>query len=253
VRHLRLVIEYDGTDFAGWQRQASDPTVQATIEDALAIMVGHPVTLRGAGRTDAGVHARGQVATFSTASQIPVLGFLRGLNTALPRTIAISAVDEAPADFDARRWAIGKHYIYRIWNREARAALLDRTAWHVHTRLDHDAMHAAAQALLGEHDFSAFRAVDCDAKQPVRTLHRVDVSRDGHLITIDVEGTAFLRNMVRIIVGSLEDIGRGRRRELATALASRDRAQSGRTAPPKGLCLERVIYGEGRPPHLLLP
>ena len=159
MRHLRLTVEYDGTDFAGWQRQAPEHrTVQAVLEDALARMTGAKTILRGAGRTDAGVHARAQVAGFQTESTIPLAGIERGLNAALPADVAIVAVDEVAAEFDARRSARGKHYVYRLWNRAARSPLHARTSWHVLRPLDVEVMRRAAAALLGEHDFSAFRA-----------------------------------------------------------------------------------------------
>jgi tRNA pseudouridine38-40 synthase len=249
-RHVKLLIEYDGTDFAGWQRQAptAGKTVQGLIEAELERMCGHAITLRGAGRTDSGVHARGQVASFHTDAKIPLHGFVRGLNTALPRAIAVVSADEVPLDFDARRWSRGKHYCYRVWNREARSALDDRTTWHIHHPLDDDAMRAAAALLLGEHDFSAFRAADCDRKNPVRLLRRCDVTREGaYLLRFDLEATAFLKHMVRVIVGTLVDVGLGRKppASVGEALAARDRKRAGRTAPPHGLTMERVILGDG--------
>jgi tRNA pseudouridine38-40 synthase len=251
-RHIKLVVEYDGTDFSGWQRQAPDrgPTIQGAIEAALARMCGHPVTLRGAGRTDAGVHARGQVAAFVTTSTIPLFGFVRGLNTALPRSIAIVSAETAPIFFDPRRWASGKHYVYQVWNRDTRAALVDRFAWHIHHPLALAPMQAAAEILVGEHDFSAFRAADCDRKNPVRTMRRLEVSRTGEggaMLRFDLEATAFLKHMVRAIVGTLVDVGLGRRTpaSMATLLASKDRRLGGRTAPPHGLCLEEVFLADG--------
>jgi tRNA pseudouridine38-40 synthase len=243
-RHIKLTIEYDGTDFSGWQRQANAPSVQQTIEEALAGMCHAPVILRGAGRTDAGVHARGQVACFFTDTHIPVRGFVRGLNSVLPRSIGIRAGEEVAPDFDARRSARGKHYRYQVWNAEERAPLVDRYAWHVITPLDLAAMQAGATHLLGEHDFSAYRAADCDRNNPVRVLTRCDVAREGDLIHFDVEGTAFLKNMVRIIVGTLTEVGHGRRtpENVAEVLASRDRRLAGRTAAPRGLTMVRVLY-----------
>ncbi len=244
TRHIKLIIEYDGTDFSGWQRQANAPTVQQTIEEALESMCHTKVILRGAGRTDAGVHARGQVASFRTDARIPVAGFVRGLNSVLPRSIGIRAGAEVDDAFDARRSARGKHYRFQVWNREERAPLVDRYAWHVITPLDVAAMQAGAAFLLGEHDFSAFRAADCDRKNPVRVLHRVDVGRVGDLVTFDVEGTAFLKHMVRVVVGTLCEVGHGRRvpANIGELLAGRDRTVAGRTAAPRGLSLERVIY-----------
>jgi tRNA pseudouridine38-40 synthase len=244
TRHIKLTIEYDGTDFSGWQRQANAISIQQVIEEALASMVHAPVILRGAGRTDAGVHARGQVASFFTETRIPVAGFVRGLNSVLPRSIGILAGEEVGMDFDARRSARGKHYRYQVWNREERAPLVDRYAWHVLAPLDVAAMQAGAAHLVGEHDFSAYRASDCDRKNPVRVLHRVDVARAGDLVTFDLEGTAFLKNMVRVIVGTLCEVGRGQRTpaNIGEVLAGRDRTRAGRTAAARGLTLERVVY-----------
>jgi tRNA pseudouridine38-40 synthase len=246
-RYIRLVVEYDGTDWSGWQRQAGHPTVQQAIEEALEGMCHHKVTLHGSGRTDAGVHARGQVASFRTETRIPALGFLRGLNSALPRSIGIREADEVDEAFDPRRSARGKHYRYQIWNRPTRAPLLDRYAYHVHQALDLPAMRAGAAHLLGEHDFSAFRASDCDRKNPVRVLQRVDLTEDDRepgLLLLDVEGTAFLKHMVRVIAGTLVDVGLGRMTadDVARALSSRDRTLAGKTAPARGLTLWRVKY-----------
>ncbi len=244
TRRLRLTIEYDGTDFAGWQRQDHAPSVQATIEDALAQMVGGPVVVKGAGRTDAGVHARGQVAHFDTTTTIPLHGFRRGLNSTLPSAIAIVAVDEVAADFDARFSALGKWYRYSLWNAESRSAHQARTAWHLRGPLNIGAMQRMAARFIGRHDFAAFRASDCERRTTVRTLHRLDVRRDGVLVTFDVEADAFLKNMVRILVGTLVDIGRARLREdeVAQLLLTPDRKRAGPTAPALGLCMMAVRY-----------
>jgi tRNA pseudouridine38-40 synthase len=245
ARNLRLVLEYDGTDFAGWQRQARDRTVQEVVETALARMLGAPVVLRGAGRTDAGVHARAQAANFRAASAIPCDGFRKGLNGTLPADVAVVSVDDVPEDFDARRWARGKHYCYRVWNRASRSPLHARTAWHLHRALDVEAMNAAAAVLLGEHDFSAFRAAGCDAKHPVRTLTRAAWrEEEPGLLALHLEGTAFLRGMARVIAGTLVEVGLGARPadRMAELLAGRDRTRAGRTAPAHGLTLEAVRY-----------
>lgn len=245
-RNLKLTIEYDGTDYAGWQRQpAPQRTIQQQIEDALERMTGAFACVRGAGRTDAGVHARGQVASFRTDSAIPLRGFQRGLTALLPRDIAVVEAAEVDDAFDARRAARGKHYAYRVWNRVMRSPLEARTSWHVHRPLDLEAMRAAAALLLGEHDFSAFRASDCDRKNPVRTVRRLDVTASRpHLVTLDIEATAFLKHMVRVISGTLVEVGLGAlpAAEVAAILAGGDRDRAGRTAPAHGLTLERVFY-----------
>jgi tRNA pseudouridine38-40 synthase len=244
-RRLRLIVEYDGTDFCGWQRQDSGPTVQAELEAALHGMTGEHNVAHGAGRTDSGVHALGQVAHFDTARDIAERGFHLGLNSALPRSISVRAVDEVDAVFDARRSARGKLYRYSIWNDLVRSAYRDRYTWHVRRPLDEARMQAAARHLVGRHDFEAFRAADCERKTTERTLARVDVRREDRLITIEVEGDAFLKNMVRIISGTLVYVGDGRIApdEIPRILEARDRTRAGITAAAKGLCLVRVDYG----------
>jgi tRNA pseudouridine38-40 synthase len=244
-RTLRLLIEYDGTDFAGWQRQAGQRTVQGCLEEAFLKMTeGRPVRITGAGRTDAGVHAEGQVASVRTDARIPPTGFLRGLNTHLPADIAVLELADVDPAFDARRSARGKVYRYRIWNHLVRSPLHARTTWHHRARLDVAAMRAAAAVFVGEHDFRAFRASDCERKTTVRRIRAFEVWRDGAVITCTVEGTAFLKNMVRIMAGTLVAAGRG---ELTPAsigalLESGDRTDAGITAPAHGLTLVRVIY-----------
>jgi tRNA pseudouridine38-40 synthase len=243
-RRWRIVVEYDGTDFRGWQRQVDQRTVQATLEDAIRDMTGETVFVRGAGRTDAGVHADGQVASFDLALNIPPQGLLRGLNSILPVDLAITDVAEADPAFDARFSARGKVYRYTVWNHFVRSPRLARTAWHVRGAIDTDCVRRAAALLVGEHDFRAFRASDCDRRTTNRLVRRLDVDRQGALLTFDIEATAFLKNMVRIIVGTLVDIGRGRIPEDAPArmLATGDRSAGGMTAPPGGLTMLRVIY-----------
>ena len=243
-RTLRLVIEYDGTDFAGWQRQLDQRTVQACLEEALQARTGQALRVTGAGRTDAGVHAEGQVASVRVHSRIPTGGFLRGLNAHLPPDMAVREVSDVPDGFDARRSARGKTYRYQIWNHLTRSPLQGRASWHHRAPLDTHAMRAAAAAFLGEHDFRAFRASDCDRKNTVRLIRSFEVERRGAMIRCEVEGTAFLKNMVRIMVGTLVQAGHG---ELDAAgvralLAGGDRTQSGVTAPARGLTLVRVTY-----------
>jgi tRNA pseudouridine38-40 synthase len=244
LRTLKLVVEYDGTDFAGWQRQDGQITVQGCLEKALQAMTGQAVSVRGAGRTDAGVHAEGQVASVEVASRIPTLGFLRGLNTHLPPEIAVLDVADVAAGWSARHDARGKIYRYLVWNHPVRSPKFARRAWHVYDPLDTQSMRDAAARLLGEHDFRGFRSSDCDRKNTIRILRRFDVRRDGVLISLEVEGTAFLRNMVRILAGTLVAVGKGKMTvdQVAALLVSCDRTQAGVTAPACGLSLVRVIY-----------
>ncbi len=244
ARRYRVVVEYDGTGFAGWQRQPGQRTVQGVLEDTLKEMTGESVFMRAAGRTDAGVHADGQVATFDLEVNIPPHGLLRGMNSVLPEDVALVDVALAPADFDARFSARGKVYRYTVWAHFVRSPLRAKRAWHVRQPLDLEAMRVAAAALVGDHDFRAFRASDCERRTTRRIVRRIDVDRQGAVLTIDVEATAFLKNMVRILVGTLVDVGRGRIEPAAVArmLETGDRATGGMTAPAQGLTLLRVIY-----------
>jgi tRNA pseudouridine38-40 synthase len=244
VRPLRLLIEYDGTDFAGWQRQQGQRTVQGAIEDVLAQMTGEKVPIQGAGRTDAGVHAAGQVANLVLPGRIPNDGLQKGMNGLLPRDVAILDVADAAPDFNARFSARGKVYRYQIWNHPVRSALHDRWVWHCRRPLDIDRMREAAALLVGEHDFRAFRAADCERRTTRRLIRRLDVERQGALVTIEVEATAFLKNMVRILAGTLWGAGRGDidGARIARALTTGERTASGMTAPAQGLTLVRVIY-----------
>ncbi len=242
--HFRLVVEYDGTDYCGWQIQPNGRTLQGTLEDALSRLLGHPARVAAAGRTDAGVHAAGQVVTFRTERPLTAATVQRALNALTPADIAVRAVDVVAEDFDPRRAAHSRAYLYRVWNRPTASPFWRRYAWHLPLPLDLSAMAAAAAPLLGEHDFSSFRAAGCDARHPVR---RVTVSRfehDGDLLCYQIEATAFLRHMVRNIVGTLVEVGRGQRPadELPGLLAARDRTRAGPTAPPHGLCLTAVTY-----------
>jgi tRNA pseudouridine38-40 synthase len=244
LRKLRLQVEYDGTGFSGWQRQEGRRTVQGTLEDGVHQLLGERVDVRGAGRTDAGVHAAGQVASLSLRSKIPALGFLRGMNSLLPRDVAIVDAADAAETFDARFSARGKIYRYRIWNHIVRSPLHERASWHCRRPLDLEAMREAAKVLCGEHDFRGYRASDCDRRNTVRVIRRFDIAKRGALIEIDVEATAFLKNMVRILAGTLADVGRGKRDLPAVlrALETGDRASGGVTAPAAGLTLLHVIY-----------
>jgi tRNA pseudouridine38-40 synthase len=244
-RRIKLTIEYDGTDFSGWQRQDGVRTVQGTLEQAVKDLLGETVEIRGAGRTDAGVHADGQVASLTLASpRIPEAGLLRGLNTILPADVAVIDVAEVDPAFDARFSARGKVYRYRIWNHFVRSPRHARSSWHCRRPLDLAAMRQAAAMLCGEHDFRGFRASDCDRRNTVRVIRRFDLTRQGAIVDLEVEATAFLKNMVRILVGTLADVGRSKLDlgRVARALESGDRAAGGVTAPACGLTLARVIY-----------
>jgi tRNA pseudouridine38-40 synthase len=240
----KLVVEYDGTDFHGWQLQPDARTVQGVLEEAVAQLFGEAVRVNAAGRTDAGVHAAGQVVAFTTASARPVEIVSRALNALTPYDVTIRSVETVGDGFDPRRAASSRVYRYRIWNAAWRSPFWRRYAWHVARPLDSGRMAAAARALVGEHDFTSFRAADCDARHPVRVIHRSEVEAKDRLLVYTVEANAFLRSMVRNIVGTLVEVGLGEREVAAIGelLAARDRSLAGETAPPCGLCLERVNY-----------
>ncbi|HSP20173.1 MAG TPA: tRNA pseudouridine(38-40) synthase TruA [Myxococcaceae bacterium] len=248
---VRLTLEYDGTDFVGWQRQLNGRSVQEVLERALGELLGAPVAAAAAGRTDSGVHALGQVVAFDAPRALPGKAYVRGLSSLLPADLAVVAAEEVPDTFDPRRWATGKRYRYLVSRRASRAPLLRRTHWEVFTALDVGAMRASSAALLGTHDFSSFRAADCEAPHPRRTLRTLTLHEDSDVLRLEVEGTAFLKHMVRNVVGSLVEVGRGKRPPgwIAEVLAAKDRTLAGPTAPAHGLTLVEVSYGEGtRPP-----
>ena len=250
IRLIRLDLEYDGTGLSGYQRQDNGPTVQGHVEAALAEMLGVPIRLTGASRTDAGVHARGQVVTLRTTHTIPVDGLRRGLNGLLPPSIAVRAAAEVPAEFHPRLSATGKHYRYQLWLGRDRSPHLRHVAWHRPLRLDLDAMRTAAAAMVGEHDFDAFRAVGCVARTTRRLMSSIDlVELAPELLAIEVRGNAFLRNMVRIMAGTLVDVSDGRidAAQMPEIIASKDRLRAGQTAPAHGLCLMQVCYDGVRP------
>jgi tRNA pseudouridine38-40 synthase len=252
VKRLKLTLEYDGTQYVGWQVQPNGPSIQGTLQDALQALLGERVAVEAAGRTDSGVHALGQVACFSTERALPLKAYWMGLNAHLPPDIAVVAAEEVPLDFDPRRWSRGKRYRYRVSNRRSRSPLRRHTHWELFMPLDVEAMRAGAQHLLGRHDFSAFRASDCQAAHAQREVRRVDVQGTaGDEVAFTVEGTAFLKHMVRNLVGTLVEVGKGKHPEawVAEVLASRDRKRAGPTAPPQGLVLEEVFYGDGPPPR----
>jgi tRNA pseudouridine38-40 synthase len=249
---VKLVLEYDGSRYVGWQVQLNGRSIQAELRKALEKLLGAPVEVTAAGRTDSGVHATGQVVCFDTERTLPLKAYWRGLNGLLPEDIAVVRTEEVDARFDPRRWSRGKRYRYRVSNRSSRSPLRRHTHWEVFAPLQVEAMARAAQHLLGRHDFSSFRASDCQAAHAVRELRRLDVEgASGDAVSFVVEGTAFLKHMVRNLVGTLVEVGKGRRPEawVAEVLASCDRTKAGPTAPPQGLVLEEVFYGEGPPPR----
>ncbi len=242
--HYRLLLEYDGTMYHGWQLQPNAPSVQEVLETALATVLRHPVRLHAAGRTDAGVHALGQVATFRSERVFEPRELRKSLNALTPPDIAVREVAEVAESFDPRRDATARVYEYRIWNQPWGSAFWHRFTWHVPRALDLRAMQRAATAVVGTHDFSAFRASDCEAETAVRRVSHSGLTETENLLTYRIEATAFLKHMVRAIVGTLIQVGSGdlAPEAFAEILASRDRTRAGPTAPPQGLVLVAVSY-----------
>jgi tRNA pseudouridine38-40 synthase len=243
----RLDIEYDGTPYAGWQRQAGQHSVQAALEQAILGFCGETVSLRGAGRTDSGVHAVGQVAHLDLEREWLDDTVRDAINAHLRlagEAVSVTAAAKVPNDFDARFSATARHYLYRILNRRAQPALEKNRAWWVPVPLDAEAMHEAAQQLLGRHDFTTFRSAHCQANSPLRTLDRLDVTRMDDLIEVRTSARSFLHNQVRSMVGTLKRVGEGAwtAADVKAALDAKDRAACGAMAPPEGLYLTRVDY-----------
>ena len=269
TRTLKITLAYEGTAYVGWQRQAAGVSIQGLLEDALARLDGAPVVLHGAGRTDAGVHALGQVASARVANTHEPLVIRRALNAMLPGDVRVVAVEDAAPDFHARYGAAGKTYEYRIWQGDVQPPFVRTWSWHLSRPLDADAMDRAVRPLEGTHDFSAFQSAGSSVTSAVRTVAcaRVEVREPcaevtgdpgpdagagthGRIVVVRLEADGFLRHMVRAVVGTLVEVGEGRRDEASVAalLNSRDRAESGATAPAHGLVLVRVMYREGRRP-----
>lgn len=248
MRTLKLTLQYDGTEYVGWQRQAEGPSIQGLIEEALSRIEGAPVTVHGAGRTDAGVHAFGQVASVGLpTTTLDEQTLRRALNAVLPADVRVSEVEDAPEGFHARFNARGKLYEYQIVNAPFVSPFLYRYAWHVIPALDLEAMRAAGEGLAGRHDFAAFQAAGSSAGTTERTIERLQWEIGGgprRQLTLQVQGDGFLRHMVRNIVGTLVEVGLGRwpPEHVARILASRDRTRAGPTAPAHGLFLVRVLY-----------
>jgi tRNA pseudouridine38-40 synthase len=242
--NIKLTIEYDGTHYHGWQIQPCGPTIQAVLEQALSVFFAESIRIVGSGRTDAGVHAVGQVANFHTGKPVDRHRLVRGLNALTPRDITIKDAASVADSFDARRDGRARIYHYQILNRPTPSPFYWNRAWHLHAPLDIEAMRAAIGCLLGEHDFSSFRAAGCEAEHPVRRVYGTSLEKRDELLVYTIEATAFLRHMVRNIVGTLVEVGHSLRtpESFAEVLAGRDRTRAGSTAPAHGLYLMEVKY-----------
>ena len=248
MTRYRLTLEYDGGPFVGWQRQDNGPSVQGALEAAIGKLSGERITVTGAGRTDAGVHALGQVAHFDLEKPFTPDKVRDALNHFLrPDPVTVLDAAEVAGDFHARFSAAARHYLFRILNRRAQPALDKGRVWHVTALLDTDAMHRAAQILVGNHDFTTFRAAECQAQSPVKTLDRLDVFRRGEEIHIEASARSFLHHQIRSFAGTLKLVGEGKwqPRDVADALAAKDRSRCGPVSPPDGLYLVRVDYESG--------
>jgi tRNA pseudouridine38-40 synthase len=244
LRRLAIGIEYDGTNYKGWQDQPHAPSIQASLNKALSYVADEPITCIGAGRTDSGVHASGQVAHFDTEAERTPRSWLLGINSNLDDDANVVWVKSVADDFHARYSALSRSYRYVILNRPVRSSLSRLGAWWVRQPLDAEAMSVAARHLLGKHDFSSFRASECQSKTPVRDMRRLDIRVSGQWINVECEANAFLHHMVRNIIGSLVKVGRGEARPdwIKTLLESRDRRLASITAPAEGLILTHVHY-----------
>lgn len=249
MNRFRLIVEYDGRPFMGWQRQGHGPSVQQAIEEAVQAITGDPATLHAAGRTDAGVHALAMTAHVDIERPITAFRLSEGLNARLrPQPVAILSAEEADSGWHARFSCIGRRYVYRIVNRRAPLALDIGRAWQVMTPLDADAMHEAARLLVGRHDFTTFRSAHCQSESPVKTLDDLQVRREGDQIEIHASARSFLHHQVRSIVGCLQLVGRGKwgAEDLKAALDARNRAALGFNAPPDGLYFVKAIYEDDK-------
>ncbi len=244
TRKLKIVIEYDGGRYSGWQLQPNGTTIQGLMQSCLTKITGEEKAVVASGRTDAGVHAEGQVAHFRTGSTMTTDELLKAFNSLLPKDIVVKSVEDVPDDFHAQMLAVRKIYRYTILNRDHPSALSAGRCLYIQKPLDLDAMIEAKAHFEGKRDFSAVRAANCEAKSPVRTLHRIDIERRGEFIDLIFEGDGFLKHMVRNIVGTLVLVGRGKMtpERVGAIMASKDRKQAGPTAQPQGLCLVRVVY-----------
>lgn len=244
MKNIKLTIEYDGTEYYGWQRQRELATIQGTVENVLEKILSKHVEINGASRTDAGVHARGQVANFLTDSSIPPDRFIYPINNLLPPDIRIVKSEEVPEEFHARYSTKGKLYSYKIFCRDVDSALITRYAAFCPDKLDAEEMAKAAEYLKGTHDFNAFKAAGSSAKTSIRTIYDIRVDKENEIITVYVSGSGFLYNMVRIIAGTLIEVGKDKISPdaIPDILNSKNRTMAGYTAPARGLCLEELYY-----------
>ena len=244
MKRIKLSVAYDGTDYCGWQIQKNGITVEEVLNRALSRLIGENITVIGASRTDAGVHARGNVAVFDTNTRIPAERLTYALNALLPEDVTVVRSEEVPAGWHPRKCVSVKTYEYRILNREFRDPVRRRDTYFVSFRLDIERMREAAQYLIGEHDFKSFCSAQTTVEDTVRTIYDLDIDKEGDLITIRVRGNGFLYNMVRIIAGTLAGVGRGyfEPQDIKVMLAERDRTKAGVTAPPQGLTLMGIEY-----------
>jgi tRNA pseudouridine38-40 synthase len=244
MRRIKVTLEYDGTGYVGWQVQPNGDTIQERVEEALAKVIREKIRIHGSGRTDAGVHARGQVAHFDIGSNLPLKNIRDGANAYLPPDIAIIRVEEVSPDFHARYSARGKIYRYRVLLRETRSPLSLDYACRIFVPVDIEVMRIAGQNLVGEHDFSAFEASGSSIRDKVRQLSRLEIREEGEMLEFELQGNGFLYKMVRNIVGTLLEVGKGKLspEDVKDILESKDRTQAGPTAPANGLYLLRVIY-----------
>lgn len=244
MRNIKLIIEYDGTNYAGWQRQPNVMTIQEKIERAIEELTGEETQIFGSSRTDAGVHAKGFTANFYTSSKIVIEKFTGGINSKLPPDIVILHCFEVPEEFHSRYNSIGKMYSYSILNRRESVAVGRNYTYHHRKILDVESMKLAAQYFIGTHDFSAFKNLGSSAKTSVRTITKLDIIKNGDLIKVYIAADGFLYNMVRIIVGTLIRVGEGKiePHEMINIIESKERAKAGKSVPPGGLCLEEVFY-----------
>lgn len=244
MRNIKLTIEYDGTNYAGWQKQKNGITIQQKLEEAIELIINDKIKVIGSSRTDAGVHARGFVANFNTESKINVENFKDAINSKLPRDIVILSSEEVDMDFHSRYSSIGKKYSYTILNRHEPTALERNYVYHYKKQLDFQAMEEASVYFIGEHDFSAFKTAGSSVKTTVRNIKNAYLKKDEDKVIFYIEGDGFLYNMVRIMVGTLIDVGIHKLKpyEISNIIKSKDRTMAGKTAPASGLCLEVVYY-----------